>query len=148
MTDGVAAVVLDRAHRALASAPLNIMVVLAVSFLAACGSMNVQVDVIDPSYVETVAQRAQLQSQLREAFRPPEERDAKYRRVLASLRDSLTEEVEASRRQGATSAAEALDTSIPLILGELEQLQANLNALDQKSGKRWQGKPLERPAPM
>ena len=118
-------VLLGRAPRSLALAPLCCMVVLAVSFLAACGSMNVQVDVVDPTYVETVALQAQLRTQLREAFRPAEEKEARYDQIRADLADKLAQQVGPdeveeglSRFDGLISSLRTLDQSIRQAVAE------------------------------
>jgi hypothetical protein len=144
MSSGLAGGVLEHAHRLLALAPLSCIVVLTVSFLAACGSMNVQVDVIDPAYVETVAQRAQLQSQLREALRPAEEKEATYRRIRADLQTKLREEVRSYRAEGSAIAdetARALELAIPEVLGEFDQLVNNLKAQDEQIRQTVGGQP-------
>jgi hypothetical protein len=124
MTDGLAGDVLERAHRSLALAPLCCMVVLAVSFLAACGSMNVQVDVIDPAYVETVALQAQLQSQLREAFRPPEEKEAKYGQIRGDLRTALALELPPDEIKSTLDRFEELISGLRKLDRDIEQAVA------------------------
>ena len=135
MMGGPAGMTSDPSRPRGALAALRVIVVATASFLGACGSMNVQVDVIDPAYVEAVAQKAQLQSQLREAFRPAEEKDAQFQQIRVDLSDSLKQEVAKYRREGtpqAAASADALENSTPEVLGEFDQLTANLKALDRQ----------------
>jgi hypothetical protein len=136
--------VLGRSCRALA--PLRGIVTFTVFLVAACGSMTVQVDVIDPAYVETVTQKAHLQSQLREAFRPTDEKNVKYEAIREDLDrgfeqmiDLARQDAERERLQGrvaeadaARAAADALSAAKEQPLSEFVGLTSKLTRLDEQ----------------
>ena len=112
---------------------LPVVGLLAVSLLAACGRMTVQVDVIDPAYVETVVQNVELQTQLREAFRPEEEKRSKYDQIQSNLESGFQQLIDQAKRDdtaASRAAAEALESTRQVPLQEFKRLTDNLHALD------------------